>query len=121
MILVDTSVWVEHFRTGNSLAAVLAEGLVLTHPFVIGELACGNLRNRSKILVDLAALTRAATAADEEVMQLVEQHRLWVRGIGWIDAHLIASALITNCRLWTLDQPLKRAAAAAGVKPYIPV
>ncbi len=121
MILVDTSVWIEHFRTGNALGAFLTEGLVLTHPFVIGELACGNLRNRAKILVDLAALTPAASASDDEVMRLVDLHRLWVRGIGWIDAHLIASALITNCRLWTLDQPLKRAAAAAGVKPYIPV
>src|SRR5512138_3481717 len=108
MILVDTSVWVEHFRTGNSLGVVLAEGLVLTHPFVIGEIACGNLRNRANILADLAALSSAAAASDDEVMRLVEQHKPWARGIGWIDAHLIASALITNCRLWTLDQPLRR-------------
>jgi predicted nucleic acid-binding protein len=116
MILVDTSVWVEHFRVGNSLGAVLAEGLVLTHPFVVGELACGNLRSRARVLADLGVLSPAVLATDEEVMRLVEDHKLWGRGIGWIDAHLIASALIANCRFWTLDRPLERAAVAAGVK-----
>ena len=118
MILVDTSVWVEHFRTGNSLGTVLAEGLVLSHPFVVGELACGNLRSRTRVLADLGSLPPAVSSTDDEVMRLVEDHRLWGRGIGWIDAHLIASALITNCRFWTLDRPLERAAAVAGVKLY---
>jgi predicted nucleic acid-binding protein len=115
MILVDTSVWVEHFRAGNSLSDVLHEGLVLTHPFVIGELACGNLRNRAHILTDLDALPRAVSATEEEVRRLVEERRLWGRGIGWIDANILASAALTHCGLWTLDQQLERAAAAAGV------
>ena len=118
MILVDTSVWVDHLRSGNGLGRVLAEGLAATHPFVIGELACGSLRNRARILMDLGALPRATPATDAEVMQLVEERRLWGRGIGWIDAHLIASALITNCRFWTLDRQLARAAAAANVPVY---
>ena len=116
MILVDTSVWVDHFRVGNSLSGVLAEGLALTHPHVIGELACGNLNNRARILAALGALPRATPATDEEVMRLIEDRKLWGRGIGWIDAHLLASALLTSCRFWTLDRRLQRTASAAGVR-----
>jgi predicted nucleic acid-binding protein len=118
MILIDTSVWVEHFRAGNRLGEALAAGLVLTHPFVIGELACGNLRSRARILADLSALPWAVAATDEEVLRLVEEHKLWGRGIGWIGAHLIASALLTNCRIWTLDRQLARGASAAGATPH---
>jgi predicted nucleic acid-binding protein len=116
MILVDTSVWVEHFRAGVALGGLLSQGLVLTHPFVVGELACGNLRGRARILSDLGALPSAAAATDEEVMRLVEERRLWGRHIGWIDAHLVASALLAGCSLWTLDRPLQRAAHSAGVR-----
>ena len=118
MILADTSVWVEHFRAGNALGELLYESLVLTHPFVIGELACGNLRNRARILADLEALPLAVCASDEEARRLVEDRGLWGRGIGWIDVHLLASALLTGCRLWTLDRPLRRAATAAGAHLY---
>ena len=118
MILVDTSVWIEHFRAGNALGEVLSGGLVLTHPFVVGELACGNLRNRVRILADMDALPLAVSATDEEVRRLVEDRKLWGRGIGWIDAHLLASAALTNCGLWTLDRPLERAAPTAGVKLF---
>ncbi len=119
MILADTSVWVDHFRVGNPvLSEVLGRALVLTHPFVIGELACGNLKNRTRILADLDALPLAVPATHEEVLRLVEERALWGRGIGWIDGHLLASALLSHCWLWTLDRQLDQAAGGAGVKRY---
>ncbi len=112
MILVDASVWVEHLRTGNPhLQSLLYDGEVLSHPFVIGELACGNLRNREKVLNLLAQLPEARVAEQNEVLHLIETERLYGRGLGWIDAHLIASARITGCGLLTLDRPLRRVAA----------
>jgi len=119
MILVDTSVWIAHFRkAGSRLGELLSEGLVMVHPFVLGELACGNLKHRVRILSDLEALPRAVSASHEEVMRLIEARKLWGLGIGWIDAHLLASALLSDCQFWTLDGRLLRAAAAAGVKLY---
>jgi len=119
MILVDTSVWIAHLRKGGSgLAELLSEAAVLVHPFVIGELACGDLRNRSRLLSDLEALPCAVSATHQEVMRLVEDRKLWGLGIGWIDGHLLASALLSSCQFWTLDRKLARAAAAAGVKLY---
>jgi hypothetical protein len=119
MILVDTSVWIAHFRkAGSRLGELLSEGLVMVHPFVLGELACGNLKHRVRILSDLEALPCAVSAAHEEVMRLIEARKLWGLGIGWIDAHLLASALLSDCQFWTLDGRLLRAAAAAGVKLY---
>lgn len=119
IILVDTSVWVEHFREGQSiLADRLMDGSILTHSFVIGELACGNLKNRTETLRDLRALPPAVPASESEVMHLVENRRLWGLGIGWIDAHLIASALLSMCQFWTRDKRLIRAAASAGVMMF---
>jgi len=119
MILVDTSVWVDHFRDANrALSEVLRGELALTHPFVVGELACGSLKNRTRVLADLNALPLARLATHKEVLHLVEERGLWGRGIGWIDAHLLASALLSNCQLWTLDGQLHQAAGRAGVKPY---
>ncbi len=119
MILVDTSVWIAHFRKGGTgLTALLTEALVSVHAFVIGELACGGLRNRVRILSDLESLPAADFATHEEVMRLVEERRLWGFGIGWIDAHLLASALLSKCQLWTLDKQLARAATPAGVNLY---
>lgn len=119
MILVDTSVWIAHFRkAGSRLGELLSEGLVMVHPFVLGELACGNLKNRVRILSDLEALPCAVSAAHEEVMRLIEARKLWGLGIGWIDAHLLASALLSDCQFWTLDGRLSHAAATAGVKLY---
>ena len=85
------------------------------HPFVAGEIACGSLRNRREVLDGLDALPRAPQATDVEVRTLLERHALVNRGIGWVDAHLIASALLANVPLWTLDLRLEDAAAAAGV------
>lgn len=117
MTLIDTSVWIDHFRSDNRLlCAMLDEERVLTHPFVVGELTCGSLRNRMRILTDLGALPSARTATHEDVLHLIEDRKLWGKGIGWIDAHLLAAALISDCRLWSLDCALMRAATAVGVK-----
>jgi predicted nucleic acid-binding protein len=111
VVLIDTSVWISHFREGQPvLIDLLSEGLVVMHPFVSGELACGNLKNRAVILSDLAALPAAKRASEREVMSLIEERRLWGRGLGWVDVHLLAAALISNCRLWTLDKKLGSAA-----------
>ena len=119
MILVDTSVWIAHFRkAGSKLAHLLSEGLVMVHPFVVGELACGNLKNRDRILSDLQALPPAVPATHEEALRLVGDRKLWGTGIGWIDAHLLASALLSEAELWTLDEGLRRAVAAASIKRY---
>jgi predicted nucleic acid-binding protein len=83
MVLVDTSVWIAHFREGQPvLAELLSDGLVLMHPFVSGELACGNLKDRASILSDLRALPSAQRASDAEVMSLIENRRLWGKGTG---------------------------------------
>ena len=116
MVLVDTSVWIAHLRERQAaLAEILGDGQVLMHPFVTGELACGNLNKRADVLADLTALPAAIIASDAEVMRLVEGRRLWGRGLGWIDVHLLASALLTHCRLWTLDKRLGAAASEVGV------
>lgn len=118
MILVDTSVWVEHFRFGNAtLRRVLNDSVVLMHPFVVGELACGGFKNRARVLADLAALPTVQMAEQNEVLRLVDGRRLWSKGIGWIDAHLLASALLSNCRLWTLDRRLAGIAGVLGLSP----
>ena len=116
MILVDTSVWVDHLRSRNrALVALLDDDRVLTHPFVIGELACGQLRNRREILELLATLPGAQVAGHEDALALVEGHRLFGRGIGWIDAHLLASTLLSHARLLTRDRRLSRLALEMGV------
>jgi len=111
MVLVDTSVWVEHLRHGDlGLKARLQEGLVCCHPFIVGELACGNLKNRSEILSLLQALPQAIGAEHEEVMQFIENYRLIGKGLGYIDMHLLASARLSQVPLWTLDQKLHEVA-----------
>jgi predicted nucleic acid-binding protein len=116
MILVDTSVWIGHFRVGSErLKALLLNEQVLCHPFVVGELACGTLQKRSEILSMLKALPEAMLVEHEEVLSFLEARRLSGCGIGWVDAHLLASTLLTGCILWTLDKPLRRAAAALNL------
>lgn len=117
MVLVDTSVWVEHFRHGNiGLDFLLNEGQVVCHPFIIGELACGNLKNRSQILSLLDTLSTAIVVEHEEVMGFIEKHRLMGKGLGYIDMHLITSAMLTHVPLWTLDKKLDSTSAALGLK-----
>jgi predicted nucleic acid-binding protein len=113
MILVDTSVWIDHLRSGNRrLQSLLEDAEVLVHPFVVGELACGTLRNREEVLTLLQALPEAQAAEHDEVMRVVERERLYGRGIGWIDAHLLASARLSSASLWTLDKRLSKIASA---------
>ncbi len=113
MVLADTSVWMEHFRRGQpGLAKFLNQGVVLMHPFVVGELSCGNLHDRSTVLSNLNALPFAKLASHSEVMQLMEARKLYGLGLGWIDAHLLASALLSNCLLWTFDKRLSKVAAS---------
>lgn len=117
MILGDTSVWINHLRTTNgTFRELLLNQLVLIHPFVIGELACGNLKARKLLLSDLHKLPLAISATDEEVLAFIEERKLSGLGLGWIDCHLLASALLSNCLLWTLDRQLQQAAKVAGVK-----
>jgi predicted nucleic acid-binding protein len=117
VILADTSVWVDHLRTSdNALAALLDTGMVLAHPFVIGELALGNLRQREIVLNALADLPHARVATDVEVLHFIERHALFGCGIGYIDAHLLAGVHLTaGAELWTNDKRLHGAAAQLGV------
>ena len=107
MVLVDTSVWVSHFKDRNpKLKALLMKGRVVSHPFIIGELACGNLKNRKEILSLLEALPTATTANHKEVMYFIEQHRIMGKGLGYVDVHLLASACLSKVRFWTRDKKL---------------
>jgi len=116
MILVDTSVWISHFREGNNkLVELLEDGRVMCHPYIIGELACGNLRNRKTILSLLEALPVAIEAEHREVMGFIELHNLMGKVIGYIDVHLLASAMLTGVKLWTLDRRLEKVAIELGV------
>jgi len=117
MILVDTSVWIDHLRAGEpALARLLEAGSVLSHPFVIGELACGNLRQRAAILSLLKDLPPARVASDDEALLFIETHTLMGRGIGYIDVHLLAATALTEVSmLWTRDSRLKAAAEALGL------
>ncbi len=116
MVLVDTSVWVDHFRHGNGrLAALLESGEVASHPFIIGELACGNLPERADTLDSLRDLPQAGLAGQDEALRLIESRRLMGTGLGFVDVHLLAAALLDGIPLWTLDLPLMKAAAKLGV------
>ena len=116
MILVDTSLWVEHLRRGlPRLATLLQEGQVLIHPWVIGERACGNLRHRSAVLNLLQGLPAATVASDAAVLLMIERDRLMGRGIGYVDAHLLASAKLSRCVLWSQDRSLAALAQDQGL------
>ena len=108
MILVDTSVWIDHLRAGDEgLKELLNSSGVLVHPFVIGEVACGNLKKRKDVLSLMRDLPKVNVATDEEVLFFIEQHRLMGRGVGYIDAHLLAAVSLTPpARLWTRDRRL---------------
>lgn len=107
MVLVDTSIWVVHLRNGNiGLETLLNKGNVVCHPFIVGELACGNLKNRVEILSLLQTLPMAIHGEHEEVMRFTEDHTLMGKGLGYIDIHLIVSAIITEIPLWTVDKKL---------------
>ena len=117
MILVDTSVWVDHFRVGDkALTDLLLRNRVVAHPFVIGELACGNLKDRNHVLGLLANLPKAAVASEQEILLFIEKRQLMGRGIGFIDVHLLAAVFLSeDLALWTKDKRLAALAEALGV------
>ena len=116
MILVDTSIWITHLRDGNDrLAALLEKSTVCCHPFVIGELACGNLENRTEILSLLQALPSTDTANHEEILAFIEDNSLMGKGLGYVDVHLLGSALLSDVVLWTSDRRLAKAASELGM------
>jgi predicted nucleic acid-binding protein len=122
VILVDASVWINHLRASDErLIALLDTRQVLGHPFVSVELALGNLARRHAFLSELRDLTQAALASDDEVLELVEGERLYGRGIGYVDAHLLAAVRLTpDAKLWTRDRPLQRVAAELGLAAMLP-
>jgi predicted nucleic acid-binding protein len=122
VILVDTSVWIGHLRAGDErLIALLGGAQVLGHPFVTGEVALGSLPLRDAVLSDLRDLPQATVATDEEVLDLIERHALYGRGIGYIDAHLLAAVRLTaDAKLWTADRRLQSVAAELGLAANLP-
>jgi hypothetical protein len=117
MVLVDTSVWVSHLRDGNTeLANLLNVGGVLCHPLIVGELACGNPKDRAVILSLLQLLPISIEAEHEEVLLFIENNRLMGKGMGYVDVHLIASAALAGIPLWTLDKKLAQAADSLHIK-----
>ena len=122
MILVDTSVWIDHLRTGDpALAMLLQNGRVLGHQWVTGELALGRLSRRREVLGLLAGLPQATLATSSEVMTFIEDRRLFGPGIGYVDAHLLAAVLLTaGTRLWTRDRRLAATASDMGLAASVP-
>lgn len=122
MILADTSIWIDHFRHSDAeLRRIIEEDMLLCHPFVIGELALGSLRDRETVLAFLAAQRQSAVATHDEIMTMIERHELFSMGVGYTDAHLLASVLLDRgSSLWTRDKRLKAAAEKAGATLHDP-
>ncbi len=122
MILVDTSVWVDHLRKKDAkMERLLRLQQILMHPFIIGEIALGYLRNRDVILTSLRELPEITTASDDEVLGFIEAHSLVGTGIGYLDTHLLASLKLTSgVRFWTRDKKLAAAASAIGLEGEVP-
>lgn len=117
-MLVDTSVWIDHFRRRNGeLVELLESGQVWTHPFVIGELACGNLARRSEVMVMLGALPHVPVMGHDEVLAFLEGKRLNGRGLGWMDMHLLAAARVAGVPFWTNDKNLAKVAGELSLNP----
>jgi len=116
MVLVDTNIWINHFRRLDpGLVEVLNHGSVVCHPFIIGELACGNLKNRNEILGLLQSLPATKVIEQDEFMEFVESRQLMGKGLGFVDIHILASAVLTEVLLWTGDKRLAKTAADIGV------
>jgi predicted nucleic acid-binding protein len=121
VILVDTSVWIDHLRSTNQrLATLLTNNSVLAHPFVIGELALGTLRDPENVLGSLGKLPKAVKAEDAEVLQLIRTRNLAGLGIGYVDSHLLASTLLTpGASFWTYDKRLAAVASRLALAPLV--
>ncbi len=122
MILADTSIWIDHLRNRNpEMEKYLTRGQILMHPFIVAEISLGSLRHRQTTLRAMESLLEVKVAALHEVRHMIEAHRLYSRGIGLTDAHLIASCLITSgTQLWTRDLAMKKVAAALGILVDLP-
>jgi predicted nucleic acid-binding protein len=117
VILVDTSIWIDHLRaTDTGLVELLTQNAVVCHDLVIGEIACGNLKKRKQVLSLLSALPQCPSATHAEIRFFIERHRLMGRGIGYVDASLLAAVILGNCRLWTRDKRLAGIAAELGCR-----
>jgi predicted nucleic acid-binding protein len=116
-LLADSSIWIDHLRSpDDALADALRRRQVLVHPFVIGEVALGSIANRRDVLTALSELRQARRADDQEVLDLIDRHRLFGTGLGWVDCHLLAAALLTpETYLWTRDRRLRETAERLGV------
>ena len=116
MVLIDTSIWISHFRENNRhLKELLMDESVACHPFIIGELACGDIKNRKEILSLLNSLPQVQFAEDNEILQFIEHKKLMGLGIGLIDVHLLASSLLTSLPLWTADKRLRTTASKFNI------
>jgi predicted nucleic acid-binding protein len=116
MVLVDTNIWINHFRKNDAkLVANLNMGSVASHPFIIGELACGNLNNRKEILELFQSLPSVPTVDSDEFLTFVESNSLMGKGLGYVDIHLLASAILAGIELWTNDRRLRRASQGLGI------
>jgi predicted nucleic acid-binding protein len=117
MVLVDTSVWVDHLREGNSeLVKLLDNGQVMCHPFIVGEIACGNLKNRKMILGLLRLLPQVVIAQHDEIMEFIEINHLMGKGLGYVDIHIAAAALLNGIKMWTNDKSLIETAEMLGIR-----
>lgn len=116
MVLVDTPIWVSFLRSGNKrLRSLLREARVASHPLIVGELACGTLDNRTEFLALVQTLPQATAASQREVLHFIDHHRLSAAGVGYIDAHLMASARLSDLLLWTSEGNLRAAAVRLGI------
>ena len=116
MTLVDTSVWIAHFRRSDvAMLQLLNDGEAAVHPFIVGELACGTFKDRVRAIQSLQTLPQALVADEAELYYLLETYRLWGSGLGWVDLHVLASAALSGWRLLTADHALQKAAAKIGV------
>ena len=117
MVIVDTSIWVTHLRQGSrQLEKLLMDAEVMCHPFIIGELACGDLKNRNEIISLLQSLPMAPTIEFDEFLFFIDRNHLMGKGVGFVDVHLLASAQLTGIPLWTADKRLKSAADQLRVR-----
>jgi predicted nucleic acid-binding protein len=121
VVLVDTSVWINHFKSGNNyLSDLLLRQKVLVHPFVVGELACGSLKNREIILQYLDDLPKSLCPDHDEAINFLNARELYSKGLGWIDINLLLSTIYSESKLWTMDQRLRAIAIKSGVN-YSPI
>ena len=116
-ILVDTSVWIKHLREGDqNLIRLLGQGLVASHPYIIGELACGGIKNRHEIISLLTDLPSTEILDHSDIMEFIENRKIMNKGIGYIDVHLLGSALVSDTPLWTFDKALRKVAIQLSIE-----